>query len=661
VTAAFSGVPEGVSRSHRRLLGGLLLWSLVPLPFVYILLPPFWITGALVGLWRVLWPDRVWRPGLLVQNAAGLVALAAVVAAGGLSVGPLRPLGHLLVLLTATRVAMARDLNDARRALPVVFLTWVVSVVSSFHVAVLPYFVASVVVWWYVGMRVLLDGLSADVGDDLGRPNLRHIAVATMASIVVAVPLFMVLPRLGSPILAGPSLGRTSGFSNSVQLSRRGSIQESAEMALSLETTDGKELEPAWARIRAGAFTLVSPGVWTYHRHGLFPIRPDADGRVWLTSDIRSLDGARPVLIRQRHPNRFIFVPEGAVAIEVPGLVYKDPGGGLQVPRRNRRAGVFRVWALPEPPFRGGEPEPRHTELPSPNPAVGDLAAEIVGGRRGLDAARRIETYLKQEYAYSLSDGGRPGGDPVAWFLLERRAGHCEYFASAMVDLLRHLDIPARLVSGYHGGDLSDTGERMVVRQSNAHTWVEAWGGPDRGWVVFDPTPSDGVDGFTRLSLVDELRLLFEDVEIFFDRSILGYNLGDQASALEALALRVAALGRADGRTLAVPVVVALVVGALVLAGVSLRRRLRRTSRRRGPAARAMARVARRLDRGGVAVPAGATVGWIAEQAARRWDGAGGTVRELAARADAELYGPKPIDRHADDVERLWRDFRSSA
>src|SRR5690606_3365332 len=79
--------------------------------------------------------------------------------------------------------------------------------------------------------------------------------------------------------------------------------------------------------------------------------------------------------------------------------------------------------------------------------------------------------------------------DPVVDFLFDNRRGHCEYFASAMTLMCQSLGIRARLVQGYLGGEYNEAGEFYRVRQKDAHAWVEVHLS-DRGWTVFDPTPS---------------------------------------------------------------------------------------------------------------------------------------------------------------------------
>ncbi|QDT63748.1 transglutaminase family protein [Calycomorphotria hydatis] len=105
--------------------------------------------------------------------------------------------------------------------------------------------------------------------------------------------------------------------------------------------------------------------------------------------------------------------------------------------------------------------------------------------------ADRIIKYLRDsgEYSYSLQGGlSRSGTDEVEDFLLVRKTGHCEYFASACALLMRAVGIPTRLVSGFKGGSLNSLTGNFEVQQRHAHAWVEAR--IDGVWTTFDPTPA---------------------------------------------------------------------------------------------------------------------------------------------------------------------------
>ncbi len=109
------------------------------------------------------------------------------------------------------------------------------------------------------------------------------------------------------------------------------------------------------------------------------------------------------------------------------------------------------------------------------------------------DKATAIETFLRANYTYRL-DPALPkeaGQDPIVHFLLNSKEGYCEYFASAMGDMLRAERIPSRLVSGFGEGTYDSKRKEYIVRESDAHVWVEAYF-PSYGWIPFEPTP-DGV------------------------------------------------------------------------------------------------------------------------------------------------------------------------
>lgn len=125
-----------------------------------------------------------------------------------------------------------------------------------------------------------------------------------------------------------------------------------------------------------------------------------------------------------------------------------------------------------------------------------DLAqsAQPTGGA-GLSTERRtaltLEAHLRDsdQYAYTLNMAVEdPRRDPVEEFLFVRRSGHCEYFASALALMLRSVQIPARLVTGFKGADFHPSEGYYEVQQRHGHVWVEAF--VDGQWIVLDPTPA---------------------------------------------------------------------------------------------------------------------------------------------------------------------------
>lgn len=114
------------------------------------------------------------------------------------------------------------------------------------------------------------------------------------------------------------------------------------------------------------------------------------------------------------------------------------------------------------------------------------------------DKAMAVESYLRSNYRYSLTPPATPAGkDPIDQFLFSSKAGYCQFFATAMGDMLRSLGIPTRLVNGFGPGSPTAITGQYVVTESDAHTWVEAYF-PAYGWISFEPTPQPGYSSIGR-------------------------------------------------------------------------------------------------------------------------------------------------------------------
>jgi hypothetical protein len=123
--------------------------------------------------------------------------------------------------------------------------------------------------------------------------------------------------------------------------------------------------------------------------------------------------------------------------------------------------------------------------------AAKDLASSATAGSGPgrFDIVMALTKYLQQHYQYSLQLGHvPPGRDPVDWFLFDAKIGYCEQFATAETLMLRSLGIPARLATGYSTGDYNPVLDQSIVREHDAHAWVEVWF-PGHGWVPVDPSP----------------------------------------------------------------------------------------------------------------------------------------------------------------------------
>ncbi len=126
-----------------------------------------------------------------------------------------------------------------------------------------------------------------------------------------------------------------------------------------------------------------------------------------------------------------------------------------------------------------------------PNTRVLELSQQIVaeaGAANPYDKARAIESWLRKNIRYNETISAPPANtDTVEWLLFDVKEGYCTYYATAMIVMLRHLGIPARLAAGFSQGDYDAASGQFIVRERDAHTWVEVYF-PSYGWIDFEPT-----------------------------------------------------------------------------------------------------------------------------------------------------------------------------
>ncbi len=163
------------------------------------------------------------------------------------------------------------------------------------------------------------------------------------------------------------------------------------------------------------------------------------------------------------------------------------------------------------------------------------IAGPLLKRKRTRANAEKIDTlladkfcdYLRQNYPYSFDmTPVNPNIDPTEDFLFNKKkiGAYCEYFASAMVMFCRSVKIPARMVSGFHGGDYNPVGGYYVIREKFAHAWVQAWI-PQRGWVLFDPSPITSLTGVQgQVTWFTEVADFFQWLRLKWLHNIITFN-----------------------------------------------------------------------------------------------------------------------------------------
>jgi len=170
-----------------------------------------------------------------------------------------------------------------------------------------------------------------------------------------------------------------------------------------------------------------------------------------------------------------------------------------------------------------------YTQLPHLPEQVSNLADSLTEGLgNNYDRVTAINDFFHTEFDYTLELPRSAQEATLEYFLFERGEGHCEYFSTAMVVLLRNLGIHAREVNGFLGGQWNSFGQYLAVTQNEAHSWVEVWF-PGYGWVQFDPTPGGAVTSAAVTSWLWPGRFLFDGLQHRWNKWVLDYNLESQS------------------------------------------------------------------------------------------------------------------------------------
>jgi hypothetical protein len=292
---------------------------------------------------------------------------------------------------------------------------------------------------------------------------------------------------------------------------------------------------------------------------------------------------------------------------------------------------------------------PEYLDLPPGfNPRTQQLAAELVQAHPG-DRMAQIQAVLQRlrtgGYVYTLEPGvyGEHTADEF-WF--DRKQGFCEHIASAFVVLMRAMHIPARVVTGYQGGEPNAVDGYWIVRQSDAHAWTEVWL-EGRGWVRVDPTGAvmpGRIGAFRRLqapqgvlagaissvnpTLAASLRAAWDAMNNGWNQWVLNYTQSKQLNLLKNLGF-----SSPSWEDLSYVLLVLVVFVAIGGAAWSYWDRAQHD-----PWLRLLARVRRRLKEQGLDLPASAPPRQIATLVTARFGANARALSEWLLELEAQRY-----------------------
>ncbi|EDY38255.1 transglutaminase domain protein [Cyanobium sp. PCC 7001] len=482
------------------------------------------------------------------------------------------------------------------------------------------------------------------------RRSLRVLA----ASLPFALVLFLLLPRLGP---FGQADGRngpraSTGLSGALD---PGTIAE-------LATDDAPAARVAFADDRP------PPEGERYWR---VLVHPKFDGRRWEREEQAFRDlPASPRADRAEQlwlvePSRFQAVPWDGRSFPVAAQLRSDARGELL---ESRPAGETRAYQLGPGP---GEPA-----WPIRPPSVNDLLLPRAGDPRLRELARgwaalpqpsqRLEAargwFLTNGFRYDTRPGPLPERDGLDTFLFDTRTGFCGHYASAFTALMRAAGVPARVVTGYLGGEwvvpLGGT-PFLEVRQSDAHAWSEVWL-PGTGWQRVDPTswaggspgseatPAEaGARARAQLNLLLWLQRQWWGLDVAWSRWWLGFDQAGQEALLQRLF--------GDQRAW-LGVVVLLALAAALALGVAVLRRSSAPTARQDWLSRDLEALLRVLRRHGITPRPGEDLGDLCTRAAERAPHLSDLLGTLAEQHTLLRFAPLPPNgRGAERARQLWK------
>ena len=540
----------------------------------HVLQQPWWLSAfsALLFAWAVLlWHEDRRLPGRWLLIALALAGTLAIAAEFRTLLG--REAGvATLVLFMAMKLLEMRSRRDATA---VVMLGYFLLLTHYFHSQDIPTGLWLLFAMWIVtAAQIRLYAGTMPV-----RENLRQAASLAAQALPFMLVLYLLFPRISGPLWGLPEDAFTarSGLSDNMAPGNIANLVRSGEIAFRvrfdeqapprqqlywrgpvLESFDGRTWRQSPSRLAPEGIGEIGPRVayeTTLEAHGqrwllaldapvALPAGVTTDGRLTALA-------ARPVESRQRH--RLAAAPTHRFnVIESPASLNEN-------------------LRLPD----GSNPQTRELALRWKQQA--SQPAEIVGAA--------LRHFREEPFHYTLQPPllGREGIDD---FLFRSRRGFCEHYAAAFVILMRNAGIPARVVTGYQGGELNPLDGFLVVRQSEAHAWAEVWL-EGQGWVRVDPTAAVAPDRIER-GIVDALPLgeplpaflqargdwlrdarhRWEALNNAWNQQILGYDTNRQRELLSRFGFD------ADWRTLATGLGLVCALILLIVTAWALRRRV---------------------------------------------------------------------------------------
>ncbi len=643
-------------------LGGrAILW--LTATFVLISLPhllrlPLWISSLIIIL--IGW--RLYRAHLrLPSPAKWLLIIVAISASAGVLLQYRTLFGReagvvLLLIMLALKLLETRTQRDG---MLLGFLGCFLLITNFLHSQTIPTGLYMLGCAWLL-MTTLISLQYTGVW-----PGWRHPVKRAGTLLLQALPLMLVLfllfPRIQGPLWGLPqdAYAGLSGLSDNMSPGSLNSLILSDAVAFRAAFR-GKIPEPRDLYWRG-------PVLWNY------------DGRTWTAPRLPFISSQLPAggptidytVTVEPHNKRWLF------ALEFPGIRPPKSFATIDMQLLSRTPVRSRLRYEMTSSLRGTygkDDDPRILQralrLPeNHNPRTLQYAQELrkrFPDDRNL-VAEVLSRFRNDKFFYTLSPPLLLDDHPVDNFLFNTRSGFCEHYASAFTVLMRAAGIPARVVTGYLGGEINPVGEYILVRQADAHAWTEVWF-PDTGWTRIDPTAavsptrvergiasalplSDPLPMFVRgnFEYLQRMRLAWDSVTYNWNQWVLGYSPDRQR-------LFLSQIGFSDATWRSLAVLLLICTGVAVLIGALLALRELRSAHADAVKA-AYDRFCRKLARRGVSRDPAEGPLSFAERAAQRAPAHAADIIDISKRYAALRYGGESAAAALRELQQRIRAF----
>ncbi|MGB9150363.1 MAG: DUF3488 and transglutaminase-like domain-containing protein [Burkholderiales bacterium] len=548
------------------LAAGLLLAAI---PHVMLIAP--WVSAYF--FFTLAWRTYISWYGRAMPPRWQILALAAVAMLGiylGYRTLIGRDAGVALLLIMASLKLL--EMRNRRDAMLTAFLGYFMVLTEFLYSQSMTLGIYALIVAWLITAAVV--GIHRPDNAAGFRERLKPAALLLLQAVPIMLVLFILFPRAGGPLWSMPQNKHVSktGLTDKLEIGNVNELALSAEIAFRAEF-EGPIPRPTSLYWRGPVMWDVENNVWHARKHYPAQSASFSPSGAPISYNVTMEASEKPWVfaldIAAQTPAGFRGTADFQLLSPTPintRLRYRATSHLKYVLGENEQGDELqRALALPQT----GAEKTRELAIKWRNE-----------NNKAEDIVKKALVYFRENpFSYTLSPS-LLGENPIDEFMFRTRSGFCEHYASSFVTLMRAAGVPARIVTGYQGGEINPVGNYLIVRQSDAHAWAEVWLGR-RGWVRVDPTaavspdrieigmdaalPSSasnfaGIPFPKQINWLNSLRLNWDALNNRYNVWVLGYNMEKQQRFLSGLGF-----GEVDWRSMTMwMAILASAAGAIV-------------------------------------------------------------------------------------------------